>query len=119
MHNAEKNHTNGDLADGEISFPIETIYFECSSAFPEINSFTYETAARYAKVFFFPESILLSFLLLSSLLNYYQLLLDMGYYGFYAIDFFLSVLLVLLKLNMIHFNFSYKQLWIANGNNPS
>lgn len=47
LHNAEKNQSNRDLADGEISFPIETIYFECSSAFPEINSFTYETAASY------------------------------------------------------------------------
>ncbi|XP_043804717.1 FAD synthase isoform X1 [Manihot esculenta] len=28
-------------------FPIRTIYFESNSAFPEINSFTYDTASRY------------------------------------------------------------------------
>ena len=32
--------------DGEIAYPIRTIYFESASAFPEINSFTYETAKR-------------------------------------------------------------------------
>ncbi|KAI9086287.1 hypothetical protein K1719_031741 [Acacia pycnantha] len=37
------NSPNGSLKD----FPIQTIYFECSGAFPDINSFTYETAALY------------------------------------------------------------------------
>jgi hypothetical protein len=31
---------NGDVED----FPIQTIYFESPGAFPEINSFTYDTA---------------------------------------------------------------------------
>ncbi|KAI5680764.1 hypothetical protein M9H77_01991 [Catharanthus roseus] len=47
LHNAEKSLPNGDLDRDEISFPIQTIYFECPSAFPEINSFTYDTAAKY------------------------------------------------------------------------
>jgi hypothetical protein len=33
-------NANGDVKD----FPIQTIYFESPSAFPEINSFTYDTA---------------------------------------------------------------------------
>ncbi|KDP29170.1 hypothetical protein JCGZ_16559 [Jatropha curcas] len=32
---------------GLNSFPIRTIYFESSSAFPEINSFTHDTASSY------------------------------------------------------------------------
>ncbi|XP_021666527.2 uncharacterized protein LOC110654742 isoform X2 [Hevea brasiliensis] len=32
---------------GLTSFPIHTIYFESNSAFPEINSFTYDTASSY------------------------------------------------------------------------
>nr|XP_043634192.1 FAD synthase-like [Erigeron canadensis] len=44
LHNG---HSNGDLPDAEFTFPIRTIYFETSSVFPEINSFTYETAASY------------------------------------------------------------------------
>ncbi|CDP06784.1 unnamed protein product [Coffea canephora] len=47
LHKAEKIGCNGDLMDGEIAYPIRTIYFESASAFPEINSFTYETAKSY------------------------------------------------------------------------
>lgn len=47
LHRAEQSHANGDLIDHEFAFPIRTIYFESSSAFPEINSFTYETASTY------------------------------------------------------------------------
>jgi hypothetical protein len=36
-----QNSANGDVKD----FPIRTIYFESPSAFPEINSFTYDIAA--------------------------------------------------------------------------
>ncbi|RYR53398.1 hypothetical protein Ahy_A06g028472 isoform A [Arachis hypogaea] len=41
LHKEGQNSANGDLKD----FPIRTIYFETPSAFPEINSFTYDTAA--------------------------------------------------------------------------
>ncbi|XP_057463656.1 uncharacterized protein LOC130753534 isoform X3 [Actinidia eriantha] len=47
LHQVEQTHSNGDLNDREFTFPIRTIYFESSSAFPEINSFTYETASTY------------------------------------------------------------------------
>nr|GMC86336.1 FAD synthase-like [Ipomoea batatas] len=47
LHEAERCHPNGDLGNGEITFPVRTIYFESSSAFTEINSFTYEMAAKY------------------------------------------------------------------------
>ncbi|POO01756.1 FAD synthetase with the MoaB/Mog domain containing protein [Trema orientale] len=43
LHKGGQNCTNG----GPNDFPIRTIYFESSSAFPEINSFTYDTAANY------------------------------------------------------------------------
>ncbi|KDP30682.1 hypothetical protein JCGZ_15557 [Jatropha curcas] len=43
LHKGGQSCSNGGL----ISFPIRTIYFESSSAFPEINSFTYETASSY------------------------------------------------------------------------
>ncbi|KAJ1418946.1 Rossmann-like alpha/beta/alpha sandwich fold [Sesbania bispinosa] len=43
LHTKGHNSPNGDLKD----FPIRTIYFESPSAFPEINSFTYDTAATY------------------------------------------------------------------------
>lgn len=43
LHKGEKSFSNGALTD----FPIRTIYFENSSAFPEINSFTYDTATAY------------------------------------------------------------------------
>ncbi|PON49043.1 FAD synthetase with the MoaB/Mog domain containing protein [Parasponia andersonii] len=43
LHKGGQNCTNG----GPNDFPVRTIYFESSSAFPEINSFTYDTAATY------------------------------------------------------------------------
>ncbi|XP_028775235.1 FAD synthase [Neltuma alba] len=43
LHKRGQNGANGDLRD----FPIRTIYFESPCAFPEINSFTYDTAATY------------------------------------------------------------------------
>ncbi|KAH0971473.1 hypothetical protein GBA52_023629 [Prunus armeniaca] len=43
LHKGEKSCSNGDVKD----FPIRTIYFESPSAFPEINSFTYDTATTY------------------------------------------------------------------------
>ncbi|XP_024992380.1 FAD synthase-like isoform X2 [Cynara cardunculus var. scolymus] len=47
LHQVEYGHSNGDLSDREFTFPIRTIYFESPSAFPEISSFTYETADSY------------------------------------------------------------------------
>ncbi|CAH9085675.1 unnamed protein product [Cuscuta epithymum] len=47
LHESEKCHSNGDIGYGEVQFPLRTIYFESSSAFPEINSFTYEIAEIY------------------------------------------------------------------------
>ncbi|XP_042014483.1 FAD synthase-like [Salvia splendens] len=44
LHEVGKN-LSGDGT--EITFPIRTIYFESSSVFPEINSFTYDTASIY------------------------------------------------------------------------
>lgn len=41
LHKKGQNSANGDLKD----FPIRTIYFESPCAFPEINSFTHDTAA--------------------------------------------------------------------------
>nr|XP_016438579.1 PREDICTED: FAD synthase-like [Nicotiana tabacum] len=46
LHRAEESCSQ-DVVDGENTFPIRTIYFESASAFPEINSFTYEAAATY------------------------------------------------------------------------
>ncbi|CAK7343192.1 unnamed protein product [Dovyalis caffra] len=43
LHKMEQNCSNGSLN----GFPIRTIYFESSSAFCEINSFTYDTASSY------------------------------------------------------------------------
>ncbi|XP_002519482.2 FAD synthase [Ricinus communis] len=43
LYKGEKSCSNGGLT----SFPIRTIYFESSSAFPEINSFTHDTASSY------------------------------------------------------------------------
>ncbi|KAF3441814.1 hypothetical protein FNV43_RR15729 [Rhamnella rubrinervis] len=43
LHKGEQSCSNGGLKD----FPIRTIYFESQSAFPEINSFTYDTASTY------------------------------------------------------------------------
>lgn len=47
LHKVGKNQSAADLGDAEITFPIRTIYFESPSAFPEINSFTYDTASIY------------------------------------------------------------------------
>lgn len=41
LHKGGQNSANCDVKD----FPIRTIYFESHCAFPEINSFTYDTAA--------------------------------------------------------------------------
>ncbi|PHT71778.1 hypothetical protein T459_22563 [Capsicum annuum] len=49
LHQAEGNNSGGKAADGGKAFPIRTIYFESQSAFPEINSFTYEAASMYAR----------------------------------------------------------------------
>ncbi|CAL0309897.1 unnamed protein product [Lupinus luteus] len=43
LHKRGQSNANGDLQD----FPIRTIYFESPCTFPEINSFTYDTAATY------------------------------------------------------------------------
>ncbi|KAL6133447.1 hypothetical protein ACLB2K_065682 [Fragaria x ananassa] len=43
LHKGEQSCTNGGVQD----FPIRTIYFDCPSAFPEINSFTYDAANTY------------------------------------------------------------------------
>ncbi|XP_021640449.1 uncharacterized protein LOC110635429 isoform X3 [Hevea brasiliensis] len=42
LHKGGQSCSDRDLT----SFPIRTIYFESSSAFPEISSFTYDTASR-------------------------------------------------------------------------
>ncbi|KAL8193054.1 hypothetical protein R6Q57_026951 [Mikania cordata] len=47
LHQVEQGQSNGGLSDGEYTFPIRTIYFETPTVFPEINSFTYETAFSY------------------------------------------------------------------------
>ncbi|KAL1541327.1 FAD synthase [Salvia divinorum] len=46
-HYLHKVGKNLSADDAEITFPIRTIYFESSSVFPEINSFTYDTASIY------------------------------------------------------------------------
>ncbi|KAJ9168543.1 hypothetical protein P3X46_020049 [Hevea brasiliensis] len=43
LHKGGQSCSDRDLT----SFPIRTIYFESSSAFPEISSFTYDTASSY------------------------------------------------------------------------
>ncbi|XP_073103151.1 uncharacterized protein [Elaeis guineensis] len=47
LHKEKINYSNGNQPDCMLKCPIRTIYFECPCAFPEINSFTYETAAAY------------------------------------------------------------------------
>ncbi|XP_051113886.1 uncharacterized protein LOC127239672 isoform X2 [Andrographis paniculata] len=47
LHKAGTDLSDGDPKDDEVAFPIRTIYFESSSVFPEINSFTYDTASIY------------------------------------------------------------------------
>ncbi|GAB2300629.1 hypothetical protein Dimus_034663 [Dionaea muscipula] len=47
LHKSEEKYCCGGLTGHTPAFPIRTIYFECSSAFPEINSFTYEATKTY------------------------------------------------------------------------
>ncbi|KAK4419252.1 FAD synthase [Sesamum alatum] len=47
LHVAGKNLSIENPGNAEITFPIRTIYFESPTVFPEINSFTYETASTY------------------------------------------------------------------------
>nr|XP_043609085.1 FAD synthase-like isoform X2 [Erigeron canadensis] len=47
LHQVDCGHVNGDLSNYVSRFPLRTIYFESPSVFPEINSFTYETASNY------------------------------------------------------------------------
>lgn len=47
LHKLEQVKHDEDLGCNQSKFPIRTIYFESPCAFPEINSFTYETAAIY------------------------------------------------------------------------
>uniref|UniRef100_A0A7N0RGL5 FAD synthase n=2 Tax=Kalanchoe fedtschenkoi TaxID=63787 RepID=A0A7N0RGL5_KALFE len=47
LHEQEQGMISDGTAEDGPTFPIRTIYFESPSAFPEINSFTYETASKY------------------------------------------------------------------------
>lgn len=47
LHKKERINGEDDPTQNERKFPIRTIYFESPSVFPEINSFTYETATTY------------------------------------------------------------------------
>ncbi|KAJ8477566.1 hypothetical protein OPV22_021293 [Ensete ventricosum] len=47
LHKGKPECSNGSLSDSVLKCPIRTIYFESPCAFPEINSFTYETATVY------------------------------------------------------------------------
>ncbi|KAF8395267.1 hypothetical protein HHK36_019209 [Tetracentron sinense] len=47
LHKGKPNCCTGVPTNLEFQCPIRTIYFESPSAFPEINSFTYETATTY------------------------------------------------------------------------
>lgn len=47
LHKDKTKKSNGNQLDCLPQCLIRTIYFESPSAFPEINSFTYETAAKY------------------------------------------------------------------------
>lgn len=75
-----QNSTNRDLKD----FPIRTIYFESPCAFPEINSFTYDAASTWVKLF-----------LPFYFLNYYChcSVGDMGFWSFPPLVLLLFVLL--------------------------
>ncbi|KAK8957659.1 hypothetical protein KSP39_PZI000668 [Platanthera zijinensis] len=46
LYQKEMGSFNGNM-DSVLKCPIRTIYFETTSTFPEINSFTHETAASY------------------------------------------------------------------------
>ncbi|KAL5717016.1 FAD synthase [Ranunculus cassubicifolius] len=47
LHIKKPDTSTGNLADCMLKCPIRTIYFESTSAFPEIDSFTHEIAATY------------------------------------------------------------------------
>ncbi|GAA0142207.1 transferase [Lithospermum erythrorhizon] len=47
LHQVENSSIKENHEEKKVPFPIRTIYFESPSAFPEINSFTYETADSY------------------------------------------------------------------------
>ncbi|CAI9783160.1 unnamed protein product [Fraxinus pennsylvanica] len=47
LYKSGQDHSTFDPDDCEITFPIRIIYFESPSAFPEINSFTYDTATSF------------------------------------------------------------------------
>ncbi|KAK6147077.1 hypothetical protein DH2020_017989 [Rehmannia glutinosa] len=47
LHIAGSKLSIADPGEDEITFPIRTIYFESPTVFPEINSFTYDTAFTY------------------------------------------------------------------------
>lgn len=47
LHKEKMKKSNGSQLDCMPECPIRTIYFESPCAFPEINSFTYETATKY------------------------------------------------------------------------
>ncbi|KAK9755573.1 hypothetical protein RND81_01G035600 [Saponaria officinalis] len=47
LHMKEQINCDEDLTYSQCKFLIRTIYFDSPSAFPEINSFTYETASKY------------------------------------------------------------------------
>ncbi|MCL7048005.1 hypothetical protein MKW94_020291 [Papaver nudicaule] len=47
LHKKKPDHPSGTPKTCGEKFPLRTIYFESPSAFPEINSFTYEAAETY------------------------------------------------------------------------
>ncbi|XP_072975439.1 uncharacterized protein [Typha angustifolia] len=47
LHKEDATFCNGNQLDCKLNCPIRTIYFESPCAFPEINSFTYDTASLY------------------------------------------------------------------------
>ncbi|RWR72256.1 FAD synthase-like protein [Cinnamomum micranthum f. kanehirae] len=47
LHNEKANSSSKNQINFKLNCPIRTIYFESPSAFPEINTFTYETASTY------------------------------------------------------------------------
>ncbi|XP_026417733.1 FAD synthase-like isoform X1 [Papaver somniferum] len=47
LHKKKPDSSSGTPKNCDEKFPLRTIYFESPSAFPEINSFTYEAAETY------------------------------------------------------------------------
>ncbi|XP_008789470.2 FAD synthase-like [Phoenix dactylifera] len=47
LHKEKTDNSHGNQLDCMLNCPIRTIYFESPCAFPDINLFTYETAAVY------------------------------------------------------------------------